>query len=242
MFSFFYVWSKALTIADTDFSSGAPNVSDAELRRLDYSLASYDRPHNFVTNFIYQVPNKASGPLGLLLNDWQISGVYRWTSGLPYTIGYSIPGVGNANLTGNDGFPAARIVLTCDPGPGYSGDVYKQLNSACFAPPQPGSIGGESSRYFARYAPINNLDLSISKAFTAPHGMRAEIRVDMFNALNHTQITGINTTANFASLSDPTITNLPYNAAGALTQPNGFGTVTAVDRPRSLQLVTRFTF
>jgi len=242
MFSFFYVWSKALTIADTDFSSGAPNVSDAELRRLDYSLASYDRPHNFVTNFIYQVPNKASGPLGLLLNDWQISGVYRWTSGLPYTIGYSIPGVGNANLTGNDGFPAARIVLTCDPGPGYSGDVYKQLNTACFAPPQPGSIGGESSRYFARYAPINNLDLSLSKAFTAPHGMRAEVRLDMFNALNHTQITDINTTANFASLSDPTITNLPYNAAGALTQPNGFGAVTAVDRPRSLQLVMRFTF
>jgi hypothetical protein len=242
MFSFFYVWSKALTINDNDFASGAPNVSDAEVRRLDYSLANYDRPHNFVTNFIYQVPNKANGPLGLAINDWQISGVYRWTSGLPYSVGYSIPGVGNANLTGNDGFPAARIVLTCDPGPGYSGDVYKQLDTACVAPPQPGSIGGESSRYFARYAPINNLDLSLSKAFTAPRGLRFEVRLDMFNALNHTQITGINTTANFASLTDRTITNLPYNAAGALTQPNGFGAVTAVDRPRSLQLVTRVTF
>jgi hypothetical protein len=241
MFSFFYVWSKALTIADTDFSSGA-NVSDSELRRLDYSLANYDRPHNFVTNFIYQVPNKGNGAMGLLLNDWQLSGVYRWTSGLPYSVNYSIPGVGNANLTGNDGFPAARIVLTCDPGTGYSGDVYRQLNSACLAPPQPGSIGGESSRYFVRYAPINNLDLSLSKAFTAPHNLRFEVRLDMFNALNHTQITQINNTANFASLTDRTITNLPFNSAGVLTQPNGFGAVTAVDRPRSLQLVTRVTF
>ena len=33
----------------------------------------------------------------------------------------------------------------------------------------------------------------------------------MFNALNHTQFTGVNATANFASLTDRTITNLPYD-------------------------------
>jgi hypothetical protein len=29
--------------------------------------------------------------LGLLANAWQISGVYRWMSGTPYPIAYSIP-------------------------------------------------------------------------------------------------------------------------------------------------------
>ena len=64
----------------------------------------------------------------------------------------------------------------------------------------------------------------------------------MFNALNHTQFTGVNATANFASLTDQTITNLPYDANGNLTQRNGFGTVNAVAPPRSLQLVMRVTF
>ena len=64
----------------------------------------------------------------------------------------------------------------------------------------------------------------------------------MFNALNHTQITGVNATANFASLTDQTITNLPYDANGNLTQRNGFGTVNAVAPPRSLQLVMRVMF
>ena len=69
-----------------------------------------------------------------------------------------------------------------------------------------------------------------------------EFRVDMFNALNHTQFTGVNATANFASLTDPTITNLPYDASGKLTQRNGFGTINGVAPPRTLQLVTRVTF
>jgi hypothetical protein len=46
----------------------------------------------------------------LLLNGWQISGVYRWSGGRPYTVGYSIPGIGNANLTGNDGNPGDHTI------------------------------------------------------------------------------------------------------------------------------------
>ena len=72
--------------------------------------------------------------------------------------------------------------------------------------------------------------------------MKFEFRVDMFNALNHTQFTGVNATANFASLTDQTITNLPYDATGNLVQPNGFGTINGVAPPRTLQLVTRVTF
>jgi hypothetical protein len=72
--------------------------------------------------------------------------------------------------------------------------------------------------------------------------MKFEFRIDMFNALNHPQFTGVNATANFASLTNPTITNLPYDANGTLVQPNGFGTINGVAPPRTLQLVTRVTF
>ena len=126
----FWVWSKALGINSTDVAAGVPNLSDAETRRLDYSLVDYDRPHNFLLNSIYQRrelhDNKA---LGLLINDWQLSGAYRWTSGRPYAVNFNIPGIGAANLTGTDGNPNARIVLTCDPGSGYSSDPYRQINT-----------------------------------------------------------------------------------------------------------------
>ena len=158
-----------------------------------------------------------------LANDWQISGIYRWTSGRPYTVNFNIPNIGAANLTGTDGNPNARVVLTCDPGRGWSGDPYQQLDTSCFAPPQPGSDGAESARFFVRSPPINNVDLSLSKNFGVIKGVRFEIRADMFNALNHTQFTGVNSTVNFASLTDRTITNLPYNSSGALVSQNGFG-------------------
>jgi hypothetical protein len=242
MFSVFYVWSKALGIANDDYAFGRPNATDAETRRADYSYLSYDRPHNFVVNFVYQTPRVASGVLGVLANDWQISGIYRWTSGRPYAINFSIPGIGAGNLTGSDGLNNARVVLTCDPGKGWSGDPYRQLDTACFAPPQPGSDGTESARFFVRAPPIENLDLSVSKAFRFGKGVRLEVRLDAFNALNHTQFTGVNSSVSFASLSDGTITNLPYDANGNLVRTNGFGSINGVAPPRTLQLVTRLTF
>ena len=241
-FSSFYVWSKALGINSTDFSAGVPNVSDEETRRLDYSYLDYDRTHNFVVNFIYQIPKLASGPLGIVANDWQISGIYRWVSGRPYTVNFNIPNIGAANLTGTDGNPNARVVLTCDPGRGWGGDPYQQLDTSCFAPPQPGSDGAESARFFVRSPPINNVDLSLSKNFGVIKGVRFEIRADMFNALNHTQFTGVNSTVNFASLTDRTITNLPLNSSGAVVNQNGFGSINGVAPPRSFQVVTRMTF
>jgi hypothetical protein len=84
--------------------------------------------------------------------------------------------------------------------------------------------------------------MSLSKNFPVVHGFKFEIRLDMFNALNHTQFTGVNATANFASLTDKTITNLPYDASGNLVRPNGFGSINGVAPPRTLQLMTRVTF
>jgi hypothetical protein len=243
-FTGFWVWSKALGINNDDFAAGVPNLTDAETKRLDYGLVNYDRPHNILLNAIYQLPRfTESRTLGYLINEWQLSGSYQWLSGRPYAVNFNIPGIGAANLTGTDGNPNARIVLNCDPGSGYSSDPYRQFaNTSCFAPPQPGSDGAESSRFFVRNPPINNVNLSVSKRVSLVGRSQFEFRVDMFNALNHTPFTAVNATANFRSLSDPTITNLPYDANGNLTQRNGFGTVSAVAPGRALQIMTRFTF
>ena len=152
------------------------------------------------------------------------------------------PGSAPPNLTGTDGNPNARIVLTCDPGGGYSGDPYRQIEHGVLRAAAAGERWRRVLAILPRNPPINNLDLSISKRVPLHGRSQFEFRVDMFNALNHTQFTGVNATANFASLTDQTITNLPYDASGKLTQPNGFGTINGVAPPRTLQLVTRVTF
>jgi hypothetical protein len=238
MLNAFYVWSKALGLNPDDFIPGFPNATPEETRRVDYSYTSYDRRHNFVLSFVYQAPRRARGWLGVVANDWQLSGVYRWTSGRPYAIfPYNVAGLGAGNLSGSDLIP--RVVLTGDPGSGWSGDPYRQLDASAIAPPQPGGDYAASSRYFLHGPPIDNLDLSLSKSFVIGKALRLELRVDAFNALNHTQFTGVNNVPIFVG---GRIANLPYDAAGDAVRADGFGAVSGAAPPRTLQLVTRLTF
>ncbi len=237
MFSVNYTRSSAKGIAGGDWDGARIDGKD---REANYGPLGQDRPHNFVTSFVYQIPKMSDGALGYLTNDWQVSGIYRWVSGAPYGVGYSISGIGAANLTGSD--QGARIVLNGNPGAGSSDDPYKQFNTAVFTAPNYGSNGLESPRTYMNLPPINNLDLSISKSFPFGGSRRLEIRLDAFNALNHTQFSSINTTANFAFAGSTVITNLPYDAAGNLVNRNGFGTVSGVRAARNVQLMARFSF
>jgi hypothetical protein len=216
---------------------------DGRDKEANYGRLSLDRPHVLVASFVYQTPDVARGPLAFVTNDWQLSGNYRWQSGTPYSPGFSIPGYGNVNLTGSY-TEGARIALTGQEiSRGYdNSDPYHQFNVDAFTAPQPGSIGLESPRYTMRTPPINNVDLSVAKSFRFGGHRRFEIRLDAFNALNHTQFSGVNSTINFRSLTDPTITNLPYDASGNLVNRTGVGTVSGVRPARQLQLVTRFSF
>ena len=84
MFTVFYVWSQALTTNTQDYNGGVPYAGDeAKIRQYDYSYSGWDRPHNFVVNFIYQTPKLTESSLKWLVNDWQISGIYRYSSGIP---------------------------------------------------------------------------------------------------------------------------------------------------------------
>ena len=233
MFMVSYVRSSAKGIASDDWVAARIDGKD---REANYGPLSYDMPHAFVTSVIYQTPKVASGALGFLTNDWQVSGNYKWISGYPYYITYSVTGFTNINLTGSD--QTARIVIKGDPGSGHSSDPYKLFNTSAFVAPSAGSNGLESPLYYLRTPPINNLDLSVSKSFPLGGRRRVEARLDAFNALNHVQWAGGNTTARYASMGSSTITNL----ADEKTNPTGFGAVTAQRPPRQLQLMMRFSF
>jgi hypothetical protein len=215
---------------------------DGRDEEANYGPLSIDRRHVVVASFVYQTPDATNNLWRYLTNDWQLSGNYRWQSGTPYNPGFSIPGYGNVNLTGSY-TEGARIALTGQEiTKGSSDDPYNQFNVGAFTSPEPGSIGLESPRYTMTNPPINNLDLSVAKNFRFGGTRRFEIRFDAFNALNHTQFSGVNSTLNFASITDHTITNLPYDANGNLVRTNGVGAINGVRPARQLQLVTRFSF
>jgi hypothetical protein len=240
-----YTWSKALGTQSDDLPGisgfGAPHNLDN--RRANYGVLNFDRPHNFNVNWVWDIP-RATGntSLGYLLNGWQLSGIYRYQTGGPFNVGANVAGLSGYGVTGTAQVEGARIVLLKNPGSGNSGDPLRMFDTSAFAAPSVGSQGFESGRNFLRVEPINSWDVALSKEFVIKEQVKFEIRLDAFNALNHTQFDGVNSTANFAGPGSTTITNLPFNASGALVNINGFGTINSVRPPRNLQLSARFQF
>ena len=237
-----HTWSKALGTQGADLpgitSFGAPRIDNFQ-RAANYGPQDFDRRHNFNINWVYSLPKATNNRiLGLGLNNWQVSGIYRYQTGAPYNIGYTISGLSSYGVTGTQQNEAGRITLVGDPGSGSSSDPYRQFNVSAFAAPKLGSNGLESGRNFLYRSPINSLDATLSKRFTFKEGIGLELRLDAFNALNHTQFDTYNTTINFASLTNPTPTNL----ASETGNRNGFGAVTAVRPPRVMQISARFSF
>src|SRR5262249_55520386 len=154
----------------------------------------------------------------------QLSGIYRYQTGAPYNINFSIPGLSPYSLTGTQDIEGARIVLLGNPGSGHSSDPFRQFNTDAFTVPSPGSIGLESGRNFLYRNPINSWDLSLAKRFRIKERGMIELRLDAFNAFNHTQFDAINATLNVVGFQngkiDTTPTNLPFKD-GKLVNKNG---------------------
>jgi hypothetical protein len=234
-----YTWSKDLTTASGDTNFVRP---DQYTRAAYYGLSTNDRRHNFALNYVYDLPvmERMNRVAKAVLGGWQLSGVTRLMSGTPFTPGYSITGAGGVNLTGST-TEGARIGLVGNPATG-SDNPYNRLNAAAFTPPQVGSLGLESGVNYLIGPGINNWDMSLQKSFSIKEKAHLQFRIDAFNVFNHTQFSGINSTLTFASITNPTPTNLYLKADGTVNNINGFGTVNGARDPRILQTVIRIQF
>jgi hypothetical protein len=246
-----YTWSKALGLSNVDTDFIRP---DNFTHTANYGPLASDRRNNLVINSIYDLPrvSKWAGDnkvVGFLGDNWQLSGIYIWQNGAPFTPTCTISNTSSTtNLAGSATETANRCRLTGCPGSGHSGDPYRQLNAAAFAPMLPGSRGLESGRNFMVGPGINNIDLSLQKSIPFGEKRHLELRVDAFNIFNHTQFSGVNSNLNPASINDLTPTNLPFDPRAPFNgnfnpaNRNGFGTVNGVRDPRILQMLARFVF
>jgi outer membrane receptor protein involved in Fe transport len=212
-----------------------------------------NQPHTIRANAIWDMPDIEAGSTGkkiagIVLNDWQLSGVLTAGSGLPYdaTFLYNANGA-PINLSGSPSYNA-RIVVNGDPGSGCSDDPYRQFNTAAFSGPTYGSLGLESGRNLLPGCFDRMVDLAIARNIGVGRGRTAQIRVDVFNVFNTVIYNGRVTQLQMNSPTDQTIRNAQFNADGTLNearqQPKnaGFGAANSAQPMRSVQLQLRLQF
>ena len=193
-----YTWAKS-----TDTKSAAagigntPNGWQGFLNNhdpeRDHGLSDFDVDHRLVASFVYNLPfgsgekfaGDATGIKNTLIGGWQLNGIYSLQNGFPLT-----PAA--VDLGGlNDAQNANRANLIGDPNEGDP-SITRWFNTAAFAQPAAGTYG-TAGRNILRGPGVNNLDLALFKNFELTKGMRLQFRLESFNALNHTQFSGVGT-------------------------------------------------
>jgi hypothetical protein len=196
MGSVHYTWGK--TLGYTGGDSGANFSGDTYFGVQDFfnwwndrGPAAGDVTHNFVGDFLYDLPAlaNANSIVRGIAGGWQVSGIFTAQTGQPLRIGQSSSISGSRpDYIGGDPFTSDR---------GVSNLQY--LNTAAFArvpivsasgaPTRPGTLGDGRIRLPGRW----NLDFSLGKNFKLGERWGLQFRGDMFNVLNHTDFNSVST-------------------------------------------------
>lgn len=190
-FGVHYTWSSFIDSASEIFnpSSGEVAVSqDSYNRSTDRARSTYDRPHRFTGNFVYELPwyQSQQGFIGHVLGGWQLNGFVTFQSGAPFTVlnGSDPAGAlsGINSLVGdairpnlNTNLPLGSMTI-----PEILAAGGRNLFQAITASQRVGSAG----RNILRADGINNVDLGIFKNTRIGENQRLQIRAELNNATN----------------------------------------------------------
>ena len=190
-----YTWGKSTDSKSAAAGLGATEtagwqgfLNNADIER-DHGLSGFDVAHRFVASFVWNLPfgngerwgGDATGLKEVLIGGWQLNGIYLLQGGFPITI------VARDEGGLNDSFNnRANIVGDIFAGGGTQEEWF---NTSAFEQPAPGEFGN-SGRSILRAPGINNLDLGLFKNFFIGQ-TTLQLRIEAFNALNHTQWSGV---------------------------------------------------
>jgi hypothetical protein len=224
-FGLSYTWSKWLDVVDYDDNSVSPFVP---ARQWNYGFSQMDRTHNLRINFLYDLPSTPWKNVvsDWTLNGWQVSGITAFISGGPANVGFSTSN--NKDFTGTPSTGARIVVLDKVDLPKSERSFTRYFRTDVFQLPAVGTLG-TGGKWLLRGPGTNNWDLSLVKNFPIREPLKLQFRAETYNTFNHTQYSGINTTA-------------PFDAQGKPITTSTFGQVTSTRTPRQMQLALRFTF
>jgi hypothetical protein len=155
------------------------------------------RQQQIIIYGLYELPfgrnkmfaSNVNGVVNQIIGGWQLSPVLNYSSGLPFTLGYStcgnqIPGGVPCQVNGNPGAFQSRITGS----PGHSLQYFSAtdypLTGPFFTKPgldQIGNVGRNS--VFGPH--LFNTDLAVQKNFPIREVATVQFRTDFFNVFNH---------------------------------------------------------
>jgi hypothetical protein len=200
-FGLSWTWGKAMNFVNGNDEAINPLL---DYRMRNYGLSNFDRTHNFVLNYVYNVPKLSAvlpNPVvSAVFDNWDISGVTSFISGQPMGLGYSL--VSGADLTGGGGSGVdSRVVLTGDPVlPKSERTELRHFRTEVVQPPTRENFGiGTASRTPLRGPGTNMWDVSFYKniPFGRSEARRLQLRFEFYNFFNHTNFSGVDTTGRF---------------------------------------------
>ena len=223
-FGMMWTWSKTMDYADTR-NTNLPIY--APMRVWSYGKAGFDRTHNVVISYSWDLPGfTAHQPvLKSILDRWQLAGIMTFQSGAPLGIGLTT--TDNADIGG--GGDGVRAVVLSNPILA-KGDrtLTRFFDPTVFARPAVGTFGN-APRDVIRGPGLNNWDVSLVKKISLGAEKRTlQLRGEFFNTFNHTQFSGVDTTAQF-------------NPAGQQVNTR-FGALIAANAARVIQVAMRISF
>jgi hypothetical protein len=195
-----YTWSKSL---DTNsLNSSQFNVQDNNDIPNQYGLSDFDARHAFVLSAVYSLPFTANA----LVRDWQIAAIAQSQSGNPVNIVTS-----NSTLNGTPN--TVRPDLT---GPIIvTGAVEQWFDPSAFAAV---NRFGNLGRNVVVGPAFHNADVSVMRNLRPGGTVRLQLRLDVFNVFNHTNLGPPGNIVGSPTFGRITRTRLPTGEAGSSRQ------------------------
>jgi hypothetical protein len=236
-FDFNYTYSKSFDLYsqnETRLGYGFPNsVLNALNPRAQRAVSDFDMTHQVNANWVAEIPVgkgkrflNRGGLADILVGGWQLTGLFRMTSGLPFSAmdGYHYPTNWCCEVAATQIAPVhAQNVKhsSTTGGPNLFADPTVAVQSFDFT--HTGQVG---SRNTLRGDGIFSIDMGLGKRFALPwEGQSLQFRAEAFNVTNTARFT-INTEQNLF-----------------IDNPTQFGTYdTILGAPRVLQVGLRYEF
>jgi hypothetical protein len=245
---FNYTYSHSLDNASglqTANQYGSAFILNAIRPNDNYANSDFDLRHIINMNAIYQLPfgrgryfgSKMNRGLDALLGGWQLSGIYRWNTGLPSGQPYDT-GQWSTNWEVQSNVTQVVPVKTCPtrgdvntPPKLFGCDTVAAYQS--YRPSYPGETG---QRNVLRLPGYVALDLGLSKVFAMPWSekQRLALRWEVFNVTNTQHLTDV---------VDGNLAVDPDTALNNLQPPPDWSNFTKIQgTPRVMQIGLRFSF
>jgi hypothetical protein len=199
-FDFNYTFSKSIDISSDATRIGAwgglgGQIINSWNPNAMRGVSDYDAKHQFNANWIAELPfgkgkplaGNAHGALNAIIGGWQLSGLFRMTSGLPLNVfgGFNWPT--NWQLGGN-AFLTGPVQTGSFKNPDGTVSLFKNGPAAInsFTAPFPGDSGARNQ---IRGDGFFNIDAGLSKRWQMPWSEKQalQIRWEVFNVTNSTR-------------------------------------------------------